>query len=105
MESSIHNDYLQAPIPERYWTVLGLEFGFELQGCKAYVVRALYRTCCDGHDLRQHLCECMEMIGYTSCLADPDLWIRKDVNDDGCEYYEYMLLYVENCLCVSRRTR
>ena len=47
----------------------------------------------------------MEIIGYTSYLEDPDLWIRKAVHNDGCEYYEYMLLYVNDCLCVSGRPR
>ena len=47
----------------------------------------------------------MKMIDYTSCLEDPDLWIRKAVNNNRWEYYEYMLLYVENFLCVSRRPR
>ena len=41
------------------------------------------------------------MLGYTLCLADPDLCIRKAVNDDRCEYYKYMLLYVDNFICVS----
>ena len=38
-------------------------------------------------------------------LADPVLWIRKAINDDGCEYYEYMLLYVYDSICISRRPR
>ena len=47
----------------------------------------------------------MDMLGYTSCLADPDLWISKEVNDNGCEYYEYMLLYVDNYICISGQPR
>ena len=47
----------------------------------------------------------MEMLGYRSCLADPDLWIREDVSDNGNQYYEYMLLYVDDCLCVSEHPR
>ena len=66
-------------------------------------MRALYGTRCDGLYFRQHLRECMKMIDYTSCLEDPDLWIRKAVNNNRWEYYEYMLLYVENFLCVSRQ--
>ena len=75
-------------------------FDLNLQVCKAYVVRELYGTHCSGRDFRQHLRECMKILRYTLCLADPDLWIRKVVNDNGCEYYEYMLLYLEDCLCV-----
>ena len=43
----------------------------------------------------------MEMLGYDCCLADPDLWMREAVHSDGTEYYEYILLYVDNALCVS----
>jgi len=42
----------------------------------------------------------MKHLGYESCLADPDLWMRLAVNNNGVEYYEYMLLYVDDCLCV-----
>ena len=38
-------------------------------------------------------------------MADPYLWIRKDVNNEGCEYYEYMLLYVGDCLCFYGQPR
>ena len=45
------------------------------------------------------------MLGYKSCLADPDLWIRVAVADSGCEYYEYMLLYTDDCLSISEYPR
>ena len=73
MEYDIQNDYLYAPISDRYWNILGPEFGPELKGCKDYVVRALYGTHCAGSDLRQHLRKYMEILGYTLCLADPYL--------------------------------
>ena len=105
MAADIQNAYLQAPISEKYWTICGPEFGAEIEGSKAYIVRALYGCKSSGRDFRQHLRECMEMLGYRSCLADPDLWIREDVSDNGNQYYEYMLLYVDDCLCVSEHPR
>ena len=36
-----------------------------------------------------------------SCLADPDLWMREAVHSNGSKYYEYILLYVDDALCVS----
>ena len=39
MADDIENSYLQAPISEKYWTILGTEFGPEFHVCKAYVVR------------------------------------------------------------------
>ena len=103
--ADIQNAYLQAPISERYWTRCGPEFGTELEGKVAIIVRALYGTKCAGRDFRNHLRDCMSHLGYNSCLADPDLWMRKSVNSKGQEYYEYMLLYVDDCLCVSENGR
>ena len=40
-----------------------------------------------------------------SCLADHDLWIRKATTDEGIHYYEYMLLYTDDCLAISKNPR
>ena len=85
MAADILNAYLQAPISEKYWTKCGPEFGPEVEGCKANIVRALYGTKCAGRDFRNHLRDCMKMLGYESCLADPDLWWRPAVHSDGRE--------------------
>ena len=37
----------------------------------------------------------MGNIGYLSCLADPNLWFKKETRPyDGAKYYSYFLLYV-----------
>ena len=105
MSSDIQNAYLQAPISEIYWTICGPEFGPELEGCKAYIVRALYGTKCAGKDFRNHLRECMEMLKYKPCEADPDLWMRESVHSNGMQYYEYVLLYVDDALIVSEHPK
>ena len=33
--------------------------------------------------------------------GDPDVWMRPTEKEDGSEYYEYVLLYIDDCLCVS----
>ena len=101
MAADILNGYLQAPISENYWTICGPEFGPELEGCKAHIVRALYGTKSAGRDFRNHLWSCMDMLGYKSCIADPDLWMRKATRSNGKSYYEYILLYVDDLLCCS----
>ena len=40
-------------------------------------------------------------MGFKSTLADPDVWIRPAVKSDGEEYYQYMLVYVDDLLCVA----
>ena len=43
----------------------------------------------------------MAHLGFTSCQADPDIWMRPAQKDDGSEYWEYVLLYVDDALCIS----
>jgi len=85
MAADIKNAYLQAPISGKYWTRCGPEFGSEHQGKKARIVRFLYGTKSAGADFRNHLQDCMDLLGFTSCLADPDLWMRKAMSDKGIE--------------------
>ena len=43
----------------------------------------------------------MTHLEFISCPADPDVWMRPAVKADGSEYWEYILLYTDDCLCVS----
>ena len=98
--ADIMNAYLTAPVTEKVWTVLGPEFGADA-GKKALVIRALYGLKSTGAAFRNHLADCMRMLGYTSCLADQDVWLRAEVRpSDGHKYYSYMLLYVDDTLCI-----
>ena len=93
----IQNAYITAPITEKVWTVLGPMFGADA-GKKAIIVRALYGLKSAGAAFRKHLADCMRHIGYVSCLADPDLWMREAVDPDGNKYYSYILCYVDDIL-------
>ena len=42
----------------------------------------------------------MRTLGYESNLADPDLWMKAETRSDGTRYYSYILLYVDDCLCI-----
>jgi len=42
--------------------------------------------------------------GFTSCQADPDIWMRSAENNNGEKYFEYVLLYVDDCLAISHRS-
>ena len=81
------NAYITALITEKVWTVLGPEFGPD-QGRSAMIVRALYGVKSAGAAFRAHLASCMRQMGYTSCKADPDLWLKAMTRpDDGMRYY------------------
>ncbi len=47
----------------------------------------------------------MRSLGYKSCLADPDQWYKVftwKVDHGNIEsYHSYMLVYVDNILCIN----
>ena len=45
----------------------------------------------------------MNKLGFISCKADSDVWMQKATNDLGVDYWEFVLLYVDDILCVSHR--
>ena len=45
----------------------------------------------------------MDHLGFTACQAEPYVWMRAATNPDGEEYFEYVLLYVDNCLVISHK--
>jgi hypothetical protein len=34
-------------------------------------------------------------------MADPDVWLRPGIKDNGEPYYEYILIYVDYVLAIS----
>ena len=99
--ADIRNAYLQAPSSQKDYIICGPEFGIENIGKKALIRRALYGGKAAGRDFRNHLRHCMRHLGFTSCLADPDVWMRPAIKSDGTEYYEYVLLYTDDTLVIS----
>ena len=46
----------------------------------------------------------MDTLGFTSCFSDPDVWMRNSKRGNGTAYYEYVLLYVDDCLVISNNS-
>jgi hypothetical protein len=43
----------------------------------------------------------MAFLGYTSCHADPDLWLKPEIRPgDGFRYYCYVLIYLDVFLAI-----
>jgi len=92
--------YITAPVKEKVWTVLGPEFGPDT-GQSAIIVRALYGLKSAGAAFRAHLASFMRQMGYKSCKADPDLWMKAVTKPDhNVLYYAYILCYVDDILCI-----
>ena len=92
--AGVQNAFLHAPCSEKYYTVCGPELGSEFIGKLAIIVRAAYGLKYAGVDFWNHLRNCMEHLGYESCKADTDVWMRSATRADGQDYFEYILLYV-----------
>ena len=45
----------------------------------------------------------MDHLGFTSCRANPDVWMRAATKLDEEEYFEYILLYVDDCMVISHK--
>ena len=101
--ADIQKAYLQAPSSEKDFIVCGAEFGLENVGKVALITRALYGGKVARKNFWRHLRDCMDHLGFTSCRADPDVWMRSATKPDGKEYFEYILLYVDDCLVISHK--
>jgi hypothetical protein len=96
----IQNAYLTADCREKVWIIAGPEFGSEA-GKNMLVKKALYGLKSSGAAFRAHLAETLDGMGYRPTYADPDVWLKPAVKPDGFEYYEYILCYVDDVLCIS----
>ncbi len=67
--------YITIPCYEKIWITLGQEFRDDCDK-KAIVIQALYGLKSSGAAFRVHLAGCMHKLGYMSCPADPDLWLK-----------------------------
>ena len=48
-----------------------------------------------------HLAETLNDIGFLYTNSDPDVWYWPVVKPNGFDYYEYILCYVDDILCIS----
>jgi hypothetical protein len=99
-KADIENAYLTSPITEKVWTVLGPEFGDDA-GKRVLILRALYGLKSAGVAFRNYLAECMKHLGWIPCRAYRELWMKTETRpDDGVLYWDYILIYVDDILCV-----
>ena len=102
----IGNAYLNAPCKENIWFVAGLECGRELAGKPMKLVRALYGLKSSGASWRKMFKDFIEgELGFKPSTMDSDMYYRRCKAGDGSEYYELLLVYVDDVLCVSHAPR
>jgi hypothetical protein len=100
MSCDVSNAYLNAPCREKIWFVAGPEFGSR-KGQPVKVVRALYGLKSSGAAWRNLLQQAIIDMKFVPTTADPDVYRRRAIKPDGMEYYELLLVYVDDILIIS----
>ena len=102
--ADIRNACLQGPLSQKYYIMCGSVFGIEDVGMYALVWRALYGGKSAGKYLWNHLRSFMSHLDFSSCPANPYVWMRPDKQLNGTDYYEFILLYTDNALVISENS-
>ena len=94
------NAYLTAPCQEKIYTMEGPEFGSE-GGLTMLVKEVLYGLKSSGAAFRAHLAKTITNIGFWLTKVDPDVWLCPAVKPGGSQYYEMVLVYVDNVIDIA----
>ena len=100
LSADVQGAYLNADTKEKIYTIAGLEFGSRA-GRPAVIVKALYGLKSSGARWRDHMALTLREFGFVSSLGDPDVWMKPKKKTNGEAYWEYVLVYVDDILCVS----
>ena len=58
-----------------------------------------------GAQFRDRLAASLRDMGYKSCKADPDVWLKAATKADGTKFYSYVLAYVDDILCLDTNSK
>jgi hypothetical protein len=101
LSADVAGAYLNANTIEKVYTTAGKEFGPDKAGRPVLIVRALYGLRSSGKAWRDHMAATLRDFGYTSCRADPDVWMRAKTKPDGSQYWSYIMVYTDDLLVVD----
>ena len=102
LSADIGNAYLNVKCRKRVHVRYGPElFGPEYTGKLAVTVRALYSLEISGASWRQHLSSGINYLGFTNTKGDSDVYRRRASKTTGESYYECLIVYVDDIICVS----
>ena len=96
----IQNAYLIAKYRKKIWTKAEPEFGSD-EGKIMMIVYALYRLRSSGAAFKTLLAKVLHDLRYLPSKADSDVLIRSAVKSNVFKYYEYVLCYVGNVICIN----
>jgi hypothetical protein len=105
LSADISGAYLNAKAAEKVFTIAGKEFGADKEGRVDIITRALYGLRSSGKAWRDHMAATLRDHGYTSCQADPHVWMRPKTEAKGFRYWSYIMVYTDDILVVDHDTK
>ena len=101
LAGDIQNTYLNAPTKEKNYFYAGDEWGAD-KGRLILIVRALYGLKSSALQWHNHLADVLaNKLGFKSSLADPNLWYKPSIKNNGDKYYSYLLVYINDILVIN----
>jgi len=105
LTADVAGAYLNAPCAEKVYTILGEEFG-DYAGRKALIIMALYGLKSAGYSWRSFCARILrEELHFIPCRADMDVWRRAARKANGTRYYEYIFVYTDDIISISKYPR
>jgi hypothetical protein len=105
LSADISGAYLNANAAEKVYTIAGKKFGAVKEGRVVIITRALYGLRSSGKAWRDHMAATLRDHGYSSCRADPDVWMRSKSKPDGFRYWSYIMVYTDDLLVVDHEPK
>ena len=101
LSTEVGNAYLNAECREKVHVRCGKElFGPEHEGKYAVISRALYGLKSSGASWRHHFATEIRNMGFRDTKADGDVYCKRSFKSDGVPYYEYIVVYVDDVICI-----
>jgi Reverse transcriptase (RNA-dependent DNA polymerase) len=97
--------YLNAKAAKKVYILASKEFGPEKEGKVVVITHALYGLHSSGRAWRDHMAATLQDGGYSSCKADPDVWMHPRTKPDGFKYWSYILVYMDDILIVDHEPK
>ena len=70
------------------------------KGMAMVITRALYGLKTSAKAWSEFFGKLLKEMGYTTCVADSDVWMKPQTNKKSYKYRAYILVYVDACLLV-----
>ena len=93
----VGNAYLNGFTKEKVYTILGPEYGPELEGRIAIVVKSYYGLKTSSARWAEHLADTLRNLGWKPCKALNDVWMRERDN-----IYEFLCVYSDDIIVASK---